>query len=975
MKRKHSKIKLKNKVLSTLLVLVIAEAITIPSIFLLTKTPDQLDASNIKTLCNTTNYRSKTLESEMYNWSNLSSWLAETTSIMEEMEQQSGQAIHKTISDASFRQQLLNQLSNSVLVNLRRQLTTGAFIILSNDNTETSYDTIHLRDLNPYATSDSNHDILVETGLGKSCFHQGFTLDTNWTKKLTLGEYNDFYTKPMQAALHYPELESENLGYWSDAMQFKENDIKVITYTVPLLDSTGTPYGVIGVEISLDYLHKFMDSQDISIDENASYFLSKKCNNSDNLKSIYIDNTYYQNFFGAQALSLSDTYKHKDIKRIIADGVPTDTVCYSSSLNLYHSNTPFATEEWTLSGVVGEKELYKSSSRFFLALIVALVISLIIAVICSIATSSFMFRPLWTLMDGLRNNSETNFKLPRTNIMEIDNLAAEIEQLRQSAYESGSKAADIIETSNVPIGIYEFNEALPNKVFCTKKFFELTELPIDGWHENYMNRSHFEKLLESFFARCSLLPDETRCIYSFASKKGTTRYLELKTLINEQNRPCIFMDVTSQIHETEKIKHERDYDILTNLYNRRAFLRIVTDMINNKKIVSGVLSMWDLDNLKFFNDTYGHDMGDQYIRMFAEEFHNLNASHYIASHVAGDEFMLFIYDGEVDDMCRKLEDLHASFLQKKITLPDGESIGVSVSAGMAVYGIDSDNYETLTRFADFAMYEVKHQEKGAIKRFHYKQYEKDYVLVNGVLELNKILEKEKVTFAFQPIVDIQKKEIFAYEALLRPQSQLLCTPELLLRVAEKQSKLHIVEHLTWFHALEAYFSQFEDKPDTKLFINSISGQCIARDEFQMIQQCYQDYLSLVVMEITEDSQPDEATERKKREFCLANGIEIAMDDYGVGYSTNTVLMNNSFGYVKIDISMIQNIHCSNEKLNFVKGIINYCHECNTKVIAEGVETKEEYDIVKSLGVNYVQGFYLMKPKQSIHEIEIDYRLL
>ena len=715
-----------------------------------------------------------------------------------------------------------------------------------------------------------------------------------------------------------------------------------------------------------------MDSQDISIDENASYFLSKKCYNITNHKSIYMDNTYYQNELGEKGISLENTSKNKDIKRIIADRIPTYSVYYSSHLTLYHYNPPFSTEEWILSVIVGEKELYESSNRFFLALIAALVISLIIAILCSIATSSFMFRPLWTLMDGLRNHSNTDFQLPRTNIMEIDNLASEIEQLRQNAYESGSKAADIIETSNVPIGIYEFNESHPTKVFCTKKFFELTELPIDGWQENYMNRTHFEKLLESFFAKCSLLPDETRCIYSFASKKGTPRYLELKTLINEQNRPCIFMDVTPQIQETEKIKHERDYDVLTNLYNRRAFLRIVTDMVNNKKIVSGVLSMWDLDNLKFFNDTYGHDMGDQYIRMFAEEFHNLNYPHYVASHLAGDEFMLFIYDGEVNEMCRKLEDLHASFLQKRITLPDGESIGVSVSAGMSVYGIDSDNYETLTRFADFAMYEVKHQEKGAIKRFDYAHYEKDYVLVNGVLELNKVLEKERVNFVFQPIVDIKKKEIFAYEALLRPQSQLLCTPDLLLRVAEKQSKLHIVEHLTWFHALEAYFSQFDSKPTTKLFINSISGQCIAPDEFSMIQQCYQDYLSCVVMEITEEEQPDEVTERKKREFCLANGIEIAMDDYGVGYSTNAVLMNNSFAYVKIDISMIQNIQCSNEKLNFVKGIINYCQECNTKVIAEGVETREEYEIVKALGADYVQGFYLMKPHSNIHEMELDY---
>lgn len=978
--QQHRQTTLKNKVLFSMILLVIFQVIAIPGMLLFIHTPEQLDASSIQTLSNITDYRKQMFETEMVQWSDLKTWIEEASAIMQKFEETSDTPAHEQLSDRSFRLRLLDALSDTVLINLRRQLTTGAFVILSDGADTSGLDAIHLRDLNPNAESDSNHDILVETGLDKTGFSKGYTLDIYWSKQLTLSDNRDFFDKPMQAARENPGMEASNLGYWSNMFRMKPNDIQVITYTVPLLDSAGVPCGVIGIEISIDYLQNFLNGDEISIDENGSYYLGKlRSGNSSShavYETVYADSSYYRNFLEAKTLIQLEPSGTDGTQQLTVNDKPSSAVCHSAALHLYNSNTPFSSEEWILCGIVDKEQLYKSSHRFMLALSIALAFSFAIAILCSLLTTSLMFRPLRNMIHELKNSSGRALPLSRTNIAEIDNLASEISQLRERAYKSGSKVADIIETFNIPIGIYELNHTFPDKVFCSRNFFALTELPMNGWQDNYMDRERFDQILDSFHKKCTLRTDNDRQIYIYTTGNGQLRYLELKNFITDEEGAYVFMDITSQIMETEKIKHERDYDILTNLYNRRAFARIVTDLISSRKITSGVLSMWDLDNLKFFNDTYGHDTGDKYICMLAEEFHNLDYPNTVCARFAGDEFMIFLYNGDVDEMCGILEKLHASFIQRRITLPDGESITVSASAGISVYKEDSDDYENLARFADFAMYEIKHREKGGIKRFNLENYEKEYILVKGVIELNKILEDERVQFAFQPIVDIQDKKIFAYEALLRPVSQILYNPWLLLQVAEKQSKLGSIEKITWFHAVSSFFAQQKtDDAPAKLFFNSISGQCLSDREFEQLEQLYPEYLPYLVMEITEDSKPDEETEHKKRSFCAKNHMEIALDDYGTGYSTNAILMNNSFGYVKIDISLIQNIHLSSEKQDFVKGIISFCHQCHTKVIAEGVETSEEYAIVKALGANYVQGYYLAHPERVISDIRIDYSKL
>ena len=144
-------------------------------------------------------------------------------------------------------------------------------------------------------------------------------------------------------------------------------------------------------------------------------------------------------------------------------------------------------------------------------------------------------------------------------------------------------------------------------------------------------------------------------------------------------------------------------------------------------------------------------------------------------------------------------------MKERLSLPDGHELNMSASAGMAFYNEDASNYAELLKYADFAMYQIKKSSKGSIKAYNKDSYVRDYILVQGVGELDRIIIDEAVRYAYQPIISVQTGEIFAYEALIRPVSDLLGNPDNLLRVAEAQFKLDKIERLTWFHALKGFF--------------------------------------------------------------------------------------------------------------------------------------------------------------------------
>lgn len=419
---------------------------------------------------------------------------------------------------------------------------------------------------------------------------------------------------------------------------------------------------------------------------------------------------------------------------------------------------------------------------------------------------------------------------------------------------------------------------------------------------------------------------------------------------------------TEQALARQRIEYERDYDVLTSLMNRRTFSLKVQACIDKLGDGLGVMVMWDLDNLKFMNDTYGHDFGDLYIQTAAKIFGSLKDYGGIVARRSGDEFFAFLSGHKTkEEYYQIISKVHERLSEIPFSLPNGDKIKIRASAGIVWYPEEADNYEELVRRVDFAMYDVKHTLKGQIKGFSAEAFKDNQLLLDGQEELNCIIENQKIRYAFQPVFDLATMQVYGYEALIRPQSDKIKNPNTLIRLAREQGKLYQIERLTWLLALEAFQNQTEEADNYRLFINSLPNITLSEDDIRLIEEKYPRLLKKLVIEMLEEDQATQSTFEKMERFCRKWQCEIALDDFGTGYNSEVSLLHLQPSYLKIDMVLIRDVHKDMSRQKMVANIISYAKMRDIKVIAEGVETEEELLTLKNMGAEYVQGYYTGKP--------------
>ena len=182
------------------------------------------------------------------------------------------------------------------------------------------------------------------------------------------------------------------------------------------------------------------------------------------------------------------------------------------------------------------------------------------------------------------------------------------------------------------------------------------------------------------------------------------------------------------------------------------------------------LLMTDLDNLKTINDTYGHDWGDQYLRQTGRCLAASTPPGTLAARLSGDEFMLLLYGYDSRDAVREeLEKLRAALQDSASILPSGSELHISISGGVAWYPEDSTDFNTLKKYADFAMYQVKHSRKGEMKEFDIGMYNQEAYAMQTRSEFEQMLRDQAVSYHFQPMVSARNGRASAYAARVRPE--------------------------------------------------------------------------------------------------------------------------------------------------------------------------------------------------------------
>ncbi len=911
--------------------------------------------------------RKSYFESTMINsWMNVGSTVDCVNSVAQRLLAE-GDITMDTLDDSSEAcALLLEQTAANLIEMMRSNHVTGVYIILNTEDLEPSMENgeyidkpgIYLRDSDPSAlASERNEDILIERSPMLVVQKLGIATDTSWKLRFEFSQddraYYDFLYYPFQTAYHNEsDYTWQNMGYWSAPYQLEGEGKTLISYSVPLILEDGTVYGVLGVDLTLEYMQTMLPYEELDEDGRSAYFLAQ-----------YSEETgEFSNIFGngdLEGLVQTETNSmHLD-----SDGY----YAYMEQLQIYSSNAPFSEDQWVFAGIVSYESLQSFVKELEIALIMAVLATLAIGIGGSLIISYMMQRPVARLALEMKGkDARKKVKLHPTGILEIDQMSEAVEQLSRDVIDSGRKFSKIIEMASVRLAGFQMNRET-GSLFLTEHFFSI--FGRDDIEENGMTIEEFDAAI-SGFRQYYVERDESVDGYIFCiPQNGRQQFVRVRIL--EDGALCYGLaeDVTQSLLEKRILKHERDHDSLTNLYNRRAFQRRLQELFDSSEdhIGIGAFLMIDLDNLKYVNDTYGHEYGDRYIKQAAAALEENLSGNVCYARISGDEFNVFIYGHdsrtEVEENIRRLQ---SAMNSGHIPLPDGRVQRVHATGGVAWYPDDSRSVQDLLKYADYAMYTVKRSHKGEFGNFNMQQFQSQDELLRSSAALTRMLDNRTLYYAFQPIVDARTGKIFAYEALLRPDVNEFESAKDVMEAARREGKLKQIEELTWFQSLEAFEQHICEgriEENTYLFINSIPNQRMNPEKEEEFGRCFGKYLKQIVLELTEEEQIDGENWEEKQRIHKMRGGKIALDDYGTGYNSEKTLLLVSPDFIKVDMAIIKEIHLSPDKRTIMEYIVNYAHERGKYIIAEGVETIEEIQTVVALGADYLQGFFFAKPKR------------
>ena len=966
-------------ILRSMLWILFIEIALLVGILYLCRINTSLEQNAVDILQIQTENRQNYLQGQMLDAQDLSSLAGKINAVTQAMLDDGEISLDTLDSGSDAASPLLLSIGDSLISSMRHRPITGIFVVLNTHDLDTRekgepLPCLYLRDLDPdSAPSQRNSDLMLVRAPAQVVQSLYIATDTSWTPSINYGANGSsgVLYPVFQAAYHgNGELDAADYGHWtSSPYTLSGDDHSAIAYTIPLILDDGTVYGVLGVEILESYLQALLPGTELQNDSSGTYLLGVASNSAIGKDDLTVSVISASPAANAPQQSYDQTLLLKPSKR---GGYQSDSplgLCHAAvaPLTLYNRNAPFSNEQMLLIGSVPVSALYAFSGYVLRFLIIAVLVVLTAGLFSSLVLARKLSRPISRLSDEVAHARESRSSIPMlsaTGIIELDRFSSAFTQLGREVLDTSTKFLRIMDMASVELGGYELRSA-PDSIYVTDNFFDLLGMP--GVDADDLTAQSFRELLQRFERSCPHSPaPDGAMLYHIRLPSGKERYLRIETTHEDGTQVGLAEDATANTLEKLRIEHECDYDSLTDLYNRRAFHRICAEFFcSPEKLGHAALLMFDLDNLKQINDTFGHDWGDEYIRRTGECFAKNAPARTVCARISSDEFNALFYGYNDQDTLRAdIRALKAALEHSVVQLPSGRELRVSVSGGIAWYPESSTNLITLRKYADFAMYQVKLSRKGELLEFDPEVYRTSLQERRCHEEFRRLINEELVTYHFQPIIDAKDGSVFAYEALMRVDLPTLHSPADVLRLAREENCLHEVERITFFCASSAY-QALENAgkvvPSALLFINSIASQYLTPDELSEYSARYASILPRIVIEITEEEVLDPKALRIKQTIRGSSGA-FALDDYGSGYSNERSLLELSPNYIKIDLSIIRDIDTDANKRQIVSNTVSYAHQRGMKVVAEGLETADEVRTVLSLGVDLLQGFFLAMPQ-------------
>ncbi|WED29237.1 EAL domain-containing protein [Vibrio sp. DW001] len=420
-----------------------------------------------------------------------------------------------------------------------------------------------------------------------------------------------------------------------------------------------------------------------------------------------------------------------------------------------------------------------------------------------------------------------------------------------------------------------------------------------------------------------------------------------------------------------KLQKQAYHDSLSDLPNRRYLNEELRNYLikyeANESIGFSILFL-DLDGFKDVNDTLGHDYGDLLLIAVADRLRSVVRASDLVVRLGGDEFTILL--GDVID--REHSTFVAKNVQRELNQPfiiKDEEISVTVSIGVAIFPINAIDVETILKCADLAMYEAKYEGRNCYRYFDNMMMDRLIEKRSVVADLKVALREEQFELYFQPIVDFSTGEIAKVEALIRwnHPTKGLVFPDEFISIAEEFGIINEIGEWVLRNAcLHIPILQKTFNQDIQISVNVSPAQF--KGDFKRIETWLNEcrkcerQVDLISFEITENLLMTSDEIVKDRLKLLKNvGIDIAIDDFGVGYSSLSYLQQIEIDFIKIDRSFVKNLVDDANSQALCKAMIQMADELGIKVVAEGIEEKRQSDLLASYGCGYAQGYYFSKP--------------
>lgn len=630
-------------------------------------------------------------------------------------------------NDSKEASKLIGMICTDMIETMYRNKNSGIYVIFNTSSLDGNVEPktgFHVRDFDPTVSATTQYsDLLLECAPISTVKAMNISTDTGWDTRYDFGTaYGDYFRKPfMEAYRAMRKLQAVDYACWNSSAQ--SSLPSGLTYSMPLMLEDGTLYGVLGVELLDDYVSDSLPYDELGFGTDGAYMLAlfDKGTNRATLKMVSGKTRLRRGETIALTPGKDGSYAfEQDGKKIVTQ---------MDRLTVYDMYAPFDSETWVLMGATTAQSLYAFSKRVSRMILLAIALMLIFDAAGSVLIARRLSKPIEKLskeVDIARMNENGIPRLSITGIREIDHFAEAFAGLSREAINTSTRFLRMLDMASVDIAGCEFDtskEADVTPAFATDNFFPLLGVPNGDAGNVTLGQI---KMLQSKMTD-SILSVEKKgdsTLLHVRSLDGKERYVRLKETQIESRTIVLAEDVTTSTLERLRIERERDYDLLTGLYNRRAFYRFAGRLFDRPdKMKHAAVVMMDLDNLKRTNDTFGHEWGDRYIHEAAVCFLRSIPDGTLCARVSGDEFNILFcgYDSR-EAVQRAIDRLVSGVENSHFNLPDGQATRIHVSSGIAWYPEDGTELMELIKCADFAMYQMKRNEKGRFGVFDRTQY-------------------------------------------------------------------------------------------------------------------------------------------------------------------------------------------------------------------------------------------------------------